>query len=741
MRFWIVIIIAAVVAAGCQDVTRPSSPPPTASPTAPTVATPDDPPAPSGLEPATPVPALADAPAIDLIANRFRWHLYRPGLVIPVAAEGLRKYALEYKQQWGDVVEVDGNRGRVLVARAARLRFPAEQAGARTLVVRIHGGAAGQRVTLDVNGERVATAPIAADWQALAQPIAVRAGENEVRLSFTKKGRYGYAVVHSLEVADAAPADDAPWPALSPVSRVTLGNATHDALGGFSRLAIYLEVPASGQLVVETGADTPARLAITARPVGGASTTLLEATQAAGTWTPRRIALDAVAGAMVRLELSGDVAWASPRIALAAVPSAARPAPYRNVILVVVDALRADRLAVYNPKTRVRTPRITAEARARGVVFLHNQAASPSSPPSHASIQTGIMPRVHGVNSDDGQLVRGTPQLSTQVEAAGIAAGYYGNNTFGMARLEAPGRWTEFHHVAREGHGFDCTALIPKMLAFAEAQAKAGKRFFLSSLPYEPHVPYRFHAGITERYHSGEWDPKVGKAFSGDQLRGTPTAEQKAQIEALYDGEVEYFDACFASLLDGLAARGLADSTAVILTSDHGEGFWEHGRRGHAFGHHAELTNVPLVVFAPGLVTAGRTIETVTSQLDIAPTILDLLGVERSDRIQGQSLIPMILRDGPWVPRVMPLEYGRSYALRARDWKYIVDYGGNEMLFDLAADPTEQHDVADSNPFALRYVRDVAGFMLAHRAAWRMERWGTFDNHSAAFVGVVAPGD
>src|SRR5690606_25319514 len=114
-----------------------------------------------------------------------------------------------------------------------------------------------------------------------------------------------------------------------------------------------------------------------------------------------------------------------------------------------------------------------------------------------------------------------------------------------------------------------------------------------------------------------------------------------------------------------------------------GEGMFEHGRMGHAFGHYAELANVPLIVMAPGLVAKGRKIETVTSHLDIVPTILDLMGVERSERIQGQSLVPMMLREGPWVPRVMPLEYGRSYALRSTRYKYIVDYGGNESLFDL----------------------------------------------------------
>src|SRR5262249_42946801 len=142
------------------------------------------------------------------------------------------------------------------------------------------------------------------------------------------------------------------------------------------------------------------------------------------------------------------------RVALERAGDRARPAPYKNAILIVVDALRSDRLTVYG-KTRVATPRTTAEAKKRGVVFLYNQAASCSSPPSHSSIQTGMIPRVHGVVGDSAQLTAGTPTISTQLGEAGLATGYYGNNPFGMGRLEKPGKWTEFHQPGKEGKSTD----------------------------------------------------------------------------------------------------------------------------------------------------------------------------------------------------------------------------------------------------------------------------------------------
>ncbi|HWN70195.1 MAG TPA: sulfatase-like hydrolase/transferase, partial [Haliangium sp.] len=708
-------------------------------------------------------PALDPEPRIDLVHNRFLWHLSPPehgaGLYIPVASEGLRKYTQEYRSPWGDVVAREGQTGRALTARAATLRFPwRDDAGATRLRLRLHGMAQGQRLSVNLNGQRVVNDAVAASWQDVAFPIAagaLRQGENELQIFLGKRGPdSAYALIHSIAVEPAGeqsaePAavtgGDTAWPPLSPAARVAAGGRALPALTGFQRMAIYLEVPESGWLVVSTAAPQgSARFRITARAFDGTPVDLLDHQASGDAWTEHTVRVDALANRLVALDFAvtgpgaASAAWGAPRIALASTDSRPRPAPYDNAILLVIDALRSDRLTLYG-ETRVATPLMTAEGRSRGVVFLHNQAASPSSPPSHGSIQTGMIPRVHGVAGDAGKLEPGTPMISTQVADAGIAAGYYGNNPFGMARLEAPGRWTEFHHPGQEGKGTDCTVLMDEMLGFAEAQAKAGKRFFISSLPYEPHTPYLYHQGITDKYHPGPWGPPVGKSVDGGLLSSlssgkvTLTDAQWSQLRGLYDGEVEHMDDCYGRLLDGLAARGLRERTLVVITADHGEGMFEHGLMGHAFGHYAELANVPLVLIGDHLVDNGLAIDTVTTHLDIAPTILDLMGVKPSERIQGQSLVPLLLRKGPWTPRVVSLEYGRSYGLRAKRWKYIVDYQQKESVFDLELDPTEQKDLMAEHPMALRYLRDLAGFFLEHRSDWRMETFGSLNNHGPGF--------
>jgi arylsulfatase A-like enzyme len=708
-------------------------------------------------------PALDEEPRIDLVHNRFLWHLAPPGqdagLYVPVAAEGFRKYTQEYRDPWGDVVTREGQTGRALAGRSATLRIPWRDAVDQPmrLRVRLHGMAQGQRMSVDLNGKRVINDGVGAGWQDLAvplQPGVLRPGENELVLFLGKRSGDAYGLVHSIAIEPAtepaaAPAADPaaqPWPPLSPAARVTAGGRALPALTGFARMAMYVEIPETAWLVLHTAAPAgPARFQVTARTVDGAPVTLLDQPSEGDAWAAHAVRLDALANQLVVLDFAvtgpgaASAAWGTPRIALEAAPSRARPAPYENAILLVIDALRADRLTLYGD-TRVASPRMTEDGRGRGVVFLHNQAASPSSPPSHGSIQTGMIPRVHGVTGDTGKLEPGTPMISTQLGDAGIATGYYGNNPFGMARLEAPGRWTAFHQPNQEGKGIDCAVLMDEMLGFAEAQAKTGKRFFISSLPYEPHTPYLYHEGVTDKYHAGPWGPPVGKKVDGGLLgsisggKVTLTEAQWAQLRGLYDGEVEHMDGCYGQLLDGLARRGLRERTLVVITADHGEGLFEHGLMGHAFGHYAELANVPLVLVGDGLVENGQVIETVTSHLDIAPTIIDLMGVTPSERIQGQSLVPMLLRKGPWTPRVVPLEYGRSYALRARRWKYIVNYQQTESVFDLENDPTEQNDLVARNAMALRYLRDLAGFFLAHREAWRMASFGPLNNHGPGFL-------
>ncbi|MCG5055770.1 MAG: sulfatase-like hydrolase/transferase [Myxococcales bacterium] len=706
-----------------------------------------------------PAAASDKPPQIDLITSRHLFHLYGEGLVVSFVSEGFRKYSQEYSSPWGQVSNLDGRAGRVLSGRAAILSVPADSTGPATLRVRAHGLTAGQKISVFVNGKNVKNTELPATWEPLLVPIAdkiLSPGDNELRFVLAKKAPQGYALFSSLELLPSGVEDAGAPPAPGPVGTLDVGAGAKEALTGFARHSVFVEIPPRARFEAQTGAAAATIFVLSATTPDGKTHALLDAKQDKG-WAPRVVKLDALAGQLVRLDLAikGDpkaAGWADARIVVEA-PRAARPPVYKNAILIVVDALRQDRVPLYDRapagKTRVAMANVMKLFAEQGVAFMHNQAASPSSPPSHGSIQTGMIPRVHGVVGDKAQVEPGTPTISGQLADAGFATGYYGNNPFGMARQEKPGTWTEFHHPNQEGKSIDCTALVTEMLGFAEKQAKAGKRFFISSLPYETHTPYRYHEGVTDRFHKGDFGPPVGKLVDGDLLgklsfgKLTLSESQWNQLRALYDGEAEHFDSCFAQLLQGLHKLGLAKDTAIVLTADHGEGLHEHGYMGHAWGHFEEVSAVPMVIFGAGLEPAALKVDVVTGHIDIVPTVLDLVGVRPSERIQGMSLLPLVQTKGAWTPRVLSLEYGRSYALRARSWKYIVDYDGSEHVYDLEKDPGEKIDLLKSpsarGAFGVRYLRDLAGLFLTYRNDWRAATWGDLNNHGPGLLRAAGP--
>lgn len=680
---------------------------------------------------------------MDLVASAALWHLYRGGLVIPLVGEGFRKYSQEYNNPWKGVTRLGDQSGRVLGSTAATLHFPwREQAGSATLVVRLHGASCGGRLSLRLNDKPIKNTSVDPGWGRVLAEIpagSLHRGENTLAIAIAKKG----GVLHSIEIVPGAPAEPGAWPPSSPATSARLAGVARPALTGFSRLFMPIEIPRQGWLVVETTASAgQARFQITVQEEGRPVRTLLDETQAAGSLVEHRLPLDELGGKLVGLELTLTAptptggAWVAPRILLPKAKVAPRPQPARNLVVLVADALRADHLPMF-ADTRVRTPAIAQAAQSVGVAFTSAHAASPSSPPSHASIQSGCMPRSHGILGDKSKVNPGTPMISAILAKAGIATDFVGDASFAMRRLLPVSNWTEFHQPNAEGKGGDCTAVVNEMLAFVDKHAR--ERFFVSAVAFEAHTPYLYHEGVTEHYFGGPFDEAIGKrpdgviltAIVGGKLKMSP--DRWAQLKGLYDGEVEHLDTCVGDLLTGLRTRGLADSTPVVLLSDHGEGFLEHGSLGHAYGQYAELTHVPLVFLAPGL-GHGQKIDTVVSHADLVPTLIDLMGLPADARVQGESLLPMILREGRWVPRVVPSEYGRSYSLRSLGLHYVVDYAGQEYLYDLAADASEKNDLKDRRPLALRYFRDLAGIYLAHRAQWHAATWGTLNNLGPGFA-------
>jgi arylsulfatase A-like enzyme len=694
-------------------------------------------PNPVALEPEPepePVIELAESPRIDFLANRSLFYRFQEGLVLSFGDDDILKYSNEYSRPLGDKVDFEGKKGRLVSRASVALSVPWHGGeGPATVRIFVHGATKGQRVQLNINRERVGVLEAPQSWEELVFEVPeglLKSGDNEFRLTMKAssgvQGKKTYGVFHALELIPGQ-AGSGEWP--MPEAAVAAG------LGGFPRFEFLAEIPASSFLRFEVEGPKGAKYRVLVRGQDGVEVAIADGTIEE---TPKveTIDLKEFSNRLLTLVLASEGTWKNAFIGLETIPLVQGPPVYDNVILMVVDALRADSLALYGNQ-RVQTPNWDAHARS-GAVFLRNQAASPSSPPSHTSIQTGMIPRVHGVAGDKGKLNSNTPLISNQMKAAGISTAYVGNNSFGMNRLRAAGAWDEFHQPVSEGAGIDCTALVDEVLKFAKKKVENKERFFVSALPFEPHAPYRFHEGITEKYYDGEFGPPVGKFADGyllvDVMAGRKTMREGSwdQLRALYDGEVEHMDQCFGQLLQGLDGLGIKDKTAIVLTSDHGEGMNEHGRLGHAYGHYAELANVPLVVFAPGWSTTGPVnVPTVTSHVDVAPTVLGLAGVKPSEKIQGRDVMPLTSREN-WTPRVVSTEYGRSYSLRSQGWRLIVNYDGTQELYDEKNDPLEQRNLVEEDLMALRYLRGLAGVFLEYRSEWKVAESGDWNNRIKA---------
>lgn len=690
-------------------------------------------PAPPAVKPAPHAPpdTLA-SPIYDLLVNRDRFHQTRAGLLVRFATENVRLYDLALRDVWDPPAA-----GQRRLRGNARLMLP-WRGGPAELILRGRGKAA---LSLDGKKRGVVAAARTTPSSAGDQRISLgtlAAGEHEVLLE--PKGELSLAELE-LTAPGAAPCPTDATIAASPVPTVPPVPASPSTpIGGARELEIFVELPAQ------------ARLAFTPRGNGEASVSVRDEAGARRVlWKGRAdgqrrvVSLDLPPQiAALSFESPGcDVQWAEARLGTAPVVAVRRTPTPRHLILIVVDTLRADRLASI-ARTNVETPRLTAAVARGGVAFTRNLSVAPSSPPSHTTLHTGLLPRRHGVVGDVTQLQPGIPMLSSLLAERGFYAGYVGNNDFAMGRLKKAARWTEQHAPVFEKQGLDCAPIVERALKMAATAVERRQRMFLTLLPIEPHVPYRFHDGITDRYYPGPYPPPLGKRVISAHLgrvraKGLPPAGWQ-QLRALYDGEVTYFDACYAALEDGLARLGIADDTAIVLTSDHGEGLGERGNNtGHAYSLNHELTWVPLLVFGgavsstfrPGKQPPVTRWTSATSGVDLAPTILDLLGEPIAASMQGQSLAPIVRGETPW-PRAVASEYGKAYATATSRWHYVADYEGRGKLFDVITDPAELRDRSAEAAIPLRYLREAAAMFLSQRARWRASD-GSWTNWTTTF--------
>jgi choline-sulfatase len=390
----------------------------------------------------------------------------------------------------------------------------------------------------------------------------------------------------------------------------------------------------------------------------------------------------------------------------------------RGIVLVVIDTLRADHLSAYgNP--RPVSPHIDALAR-NGVLFEDAFTHAPWTLPAFVGLLSGSYPsrRVFDrrLEVSEVEALRDAGFATAAFTEGGFVSSYFGIDR-GFQTFEA--REAAVHlqgadvaeHPGAPG-GIEHTFAA----AGAWLRAHSDRRFFLMVHTYEVHVPY-LRTDLAQGLPRGTlphavYDiPTVGAVASG-RIPVGPV--EVAYVRALYDGGVAAADRAVGGLLELLDTLGIADSTLVVLTADHGEELGE--RRASRLGMHGDylydtLLHIPLIMRGPGVRLHGGRVATQVRLIDVMPTILDLAGVPLPAYADGRSLVPLLDgTEGPPRPdyaEVTPPEspgVPRRVALRDGEHKLIVNLpplAPGEVpaeLYDLASDPHETHNLAATDP-------------------------------------------
>jgi arylsulfatase A-like enzyme/Tfp pilus assembly protein PilF len=373
--------------------------------------------------------------------------------------------------------------------------------------------------------------------------------------------------------------------------------------------------------------------------------------------------------------------------ALAATGAATVAPP--NVIVITLDTTRADRMGFLGSK-RGLTPNLDLFAR-QSAVFTHAYAQAPLTPVSHATIFTGTYPQFHQVLDFPMPLLKDLPYAPDILRAHGYhTAAFIGSLALDPAG-GAPGfdRGFEIYDAGFQSgdiHEKDRYKTVERRGEVVVAHALAWLKehpqgpFFLWVHLYDPHDPY---------------DP--------------PEPYKTRYAKEPYDGEIAYMDSVVGKLFRELKVRGLYDGAAIAVMADHGESLGAHGEDTHGVFLYDETIRVPLAIKLPRGRAVGKRVENRVELVDVLPTLLQTVGVEVPATVQGESLLGMMnagltgSSEGAETWRDRPaysesdypfLAYGWSALQAMRMGKYLYVQAPHRELYDQAADPKAEHNLA-----------------------------------------------
>ena len=409
-----------------------------------------------------------------------------------------------------------------------------------------------------------------------------------------------------------------------------------------------------------------------------------------------------------------------------------------GVLLISIDTLRADHVGCYGYH-RPTTPVLDRLAE-EGIRFARMYSVSSWTLPAHMSLMTSRYPHGHKVERSDRALAPMIPTLAQALSERGMRTGAIISWFYVSARFGFDRGFDDFIELLPEREelaaSYKAADVVDRASAWLRRVARQRKPFFLFVHLFDPHLHYsppppfdRKFASETGGLVDGTYDslsPYI-KGLHAEPARISP--QDLEQAVALYDGEISYTDTEIGRLLDLLDQLSLEDSTLVIVTSDHGEEHDDHGSmEGHQWTLYDEILHVPMIARLPGG-PRGKVVDAMAEIIDVAPTVLDWLGLQLTPGFRGRSLLPLAAGEEAGGERLVYSKterFNSKQAVRSAAHKLIhtVDIGMNSFgvpvepgyeLYDLRSDPREQKNIYSESSAVAQDLKKALLHWLATR--------------------------
>jgi len=407
-----------------------------------------------------------------------------------------------------------------------------------------------------------------------------------------------------------------------------------------------------------------------------------------------------------------------------------------NIVLMGIDSLLADHMSCYGYH-RYTTPHIDRFA-TEGTLFEQTYSAHIPTTSAYASMLTGM--DVFGTQvvalRHKGPL---RPEIKTLAEI--LRENGYNTTCVGFSGNPSSRGFDTYLNYAgwgswREGRSPKAQNLNEVTIPELDRLVNEDQPFFLFLRHMDPHAPYLPPAPYERMfYHGNETDPanksmepvlafKPFRDFFASWM--PPGITDKDYVIAQYDGAIAYMDACIETIFTALAAHGILDETIVVINGDHGETLYDHECYFDHHGLYDVTLHVPLIIRYPGQAPAGKRVKGYNQHKDLAPTLMELAGIDPGIQFDGRSLMPLISGEVASYESefyITECTWMRKHGWRTPHWKLIMalepdfHFKPEVELYNLVEDPGENHNLAESQPEMVELLKVRMDAWIAKREA------------------------